>query len=97
MFGYYDDGTIKNISRIEDFNNHQDGNRNTTLITVSQEYAVFHKHRTANENLLLNSKCNWMSDLPKGFSCLRKTFSEECLVFYVKTECSNIVVKMSKT
>ena len=94
MFGYNDDDIISNITSIEDLNNHL--YENATIITVSQEYAVFHKRTTANGELTTNLECNWMSELPKGFSCVKKTSTEECQDFYMKTDCSKIVFKTSK-
>ena len=91
MFGYYDNDVIRNITSIEDFNNHL--KENATIITEMQEYAVFHKHKTDNDKPPLNLECNWISELPKGFSCLRKTPTEECQDFYAKTDCSKLVFK----
>ena len=94
VFEYNDDDIIGNITSIEDFNNYL--NENATLITLSQEYAVFHKHRTANAKIPSNLECDWMSDLPSGFSCLKKTQTEDCQNFYMKTDCSKVVFKTSK-
>ena len=91
VFGYNGDDIIGNITSIEDFTNHQ--NETATPINVSQEYAVFHKHRTVNGKLPSNIECNWMSDLPYGFSCLKKTQTKDCQNFYMKTDCSKVVFK----